>query len=97
MDDELLRQYALTIANTVSVMTRGFGPRLDQWDFMLVSQPKIPFANETAVPNITYTYNFETNEKASAVVQMLHEFLYGTPYEPKGSDNGCYLICFVKE
>ncbi|MBN4071508.1 hypothetical protein JYT72_03240, partial [Crocinitomix catalasitica] len=61
---QLLREYAITIANLVTAMTRDFGPSLDRWDFMLVAEPKIPFASEPKVPNVTFTYKLKSEENA---------------------------------
>lgn len=97
MKKELLRPYALTIANTIMTMSRGFGPRLDQFDFMLVTQPKVPFATDENVPNITFTFNLETDENAKEVLRLLHEFLFNVDYQPQESEFGHYLICYSKE
>ncbi|MFA7274563.1 MAG: hypothetical protein WC044_11890 [Crocinitomicaceae bacterium] len=96
MNEDLLRHYAMMIANTVMTMSRGFGPRLDQWCFMRVTEPKIPFANESKVPNITFTFNLETDNNAQEVLELIYEFLYDQGYKSLDSEFGHYLICYAQ-
>lgn len=95
MDDTLLRQYAITIANSICSMSRTFGPTLDRWDFKLVQQPKVPFANELTVPNVTFTYKLNDEESAIKVLELLYDMLYGQKFNFKDSDHGVYLICYI--
>jgi|GEM_PF-2721889 len=95
MEEQILRKYAITIANLVTTMTKSFGPNLDKWKFMLVSEPKIPFANETKVPNVTFTYKLKSEENAKFVLGLLINMLYGTEYIFNVTDNGPYLICYL--
>lgn len=95
MNDELLRQYAIVIANSVCSVSRGFGPSLDKWRFMLVQQPKIPFANDTKIPNITYTYKFHDDSQAKEMLEAVYRLIFNKEYEFSDSDFGQYLICYL--
>lgn len=95
MKDELLRQYAIVIADSICSMCRGFGPSLDKWKFMIVAQPKIPFANETTTPNITYTYKLHDDAEAKKTLTAVYRLIFDKEYEFTDSDFGQYLICYL--
>jgi hypothetical protein len=94
MNDELLRQYAIIVADTICSISRGFGPQLNEWNFMLVEQPKIPFANESKVPNITHTYKLHDNAEARKMLTIVYRLIFDKEYEFSDSDYGQYLICY---
>jgi hypothetical protein len=97
MKEELLRQYAITIANTITDISRGFGISINQWNFMTVSEPKIPFANSEIAPDITLTFNLESDSDTKEVLRILIEILFKGNYNPAESYSGHYLICFLTD
>ncbi len=89
-------QLVWTIVNGIYCHDRFFGATLDRWHFMLVPQPKIPFANETAIPKIVFTYNFIDEKTAVYVIKSVFYYLYGSEITLRDSDFGNYLICFYE-
>ncbi|MCO6499320.1 MAG: hypothetical protein J5I47_02965 [Vicingus serpentipes] len=96
MSTNATEDYIHLITNVIYAHTKYFEMDIDKWEFMIVSQPKIPFSNEPKVPNITHTYNLNNEDLAKRIVNAVHNNLYGIPYEMKENDNGNYLICFYR-
>lgn len=91
---EAFDQYVWTIGDNIIRHDRNFGAKLDKWKFMLTNQPKVPFANEAKIPNITFTYDFKTAESARNALSNLYQMLWGKPYPFDGTEFGQYLICY---
>ena len=96
-DKEAFDKYVWTIGDGIFRHDRNFGAKLDKWKFMLVEQPKIPFANETLIPKITFTYNFVTEEYARQALSDVYSMILGKAYDFKENDIGRYLICYYDE
>jgi hypothetical protein len=96
MDQEAYTTYLWTIINNIYCHDKFFGAQLAGWQFMLTSEPKIPFSNETKIPNITFTYNFKDDETAKDALSNIYWALFGVEYVFKPSDSGKYLICYYK-
>src|ERR1044071_4397606 len=91
---ETFDQYVWTIGDSLFRHERNFGIKLDKWKFMLANQPKVPFANETSIPNITFTYNFKSEEAARTALNDLFRMLWSKPYPFDGTEFGKFLICY---
>ena len=89
-------KYAWTIAHNIICHDRFFGCSLDKWEFMLVPQPKIPFATEDLTPNITFTYNLVDEDTAKYILNEVSLTLYNQEHKLSSADFGNYLICFFK-
>lgn len=91
---EAFDQYVWTIGDNLIRHDRNFGIKLDKWRFMLTNQPKVPFANDSRIPRITFTYDFKSEEIAHSALNDLNQMIWGKPYPFDGADFGRYLICY---
>lgn len=62
---------------------------------MIVAQPKIPFANDSKIPNITFTFKFNSDEETREAMKILYKLLFDSEYYFNQSDFGSYLICYL--
>lgn len=93
MDEEAIQDYIQTIVDCIN-RHHHLGALVSRWQFMLVTQPKVPFASEPHVPNITLTYDLVNDATARRILNDVHQALFDFPYPFRENDNGKYLICY---
>ena len=95
MEEEDYNKYVWTIAHNIICHERFFEVSLDKWQFMLVPQPKVPFADENNIPRITFVYDFLDDQKANKALKDIYQLIFGVEFQFKDSDHGRYVICYV--
>jgi hypothetical protein len=94
MDEAAFNSYVWTISHNIFCHDRYFGALIGDWKFMLVTQPKVPFANDQFIPSMTFTYNFIDDATARRALNEISLKLYGWEYNFQENDFGQYLICY---